>query len=136
MPTNWEDVEQAALFEWADRVKNQIPELEYMFAIPNGGKRPGRTAARMKRTGTKRGVPDICFAYPTGEWHGFYIELKAVYPDGTTGDPTKEQLAWIERLRAVDYRAGVYYGWTAAAQAILDYLGVENWADYLTEWEV
>lgn len=136
MTTNWEDAEQAALFEWAERVQPQIPELEYLFAIPNGGKRPGRTAAKMKRTGVKRGVPDISLAYPTKEWHGFYIELKAVYPDGRSGTPTPDQIAWIDRLRAVDYRAGVYYGWTAAARAILDYLGIENWTDYLTEREV
>ena len=72
-----EDDEQAALFEWAayQRYYSQ-PLTDFMFAIPNGGNRNVREAARMKQQGVKAGVFDIFLAIPLHGWHGLFIEMK------------------------------------------------------------
>lgn len=45
------------------------------FAVPNGGHRHIRTAAKLKAEGVRRGVPDLCFVLPGGRFAG--LELKA-----------------------------------------------------------
>ena len=71
-----EDEEQEALFRWADAQSATKPWLKGMFAIPNGGYRAKATAARMKRTGTRAGVPDIFLPVSNGREHGLFIEMK------------------------------------------------------------
>ena len=44
------------------------------YAIPNGGKRHAREAARVKGLGVKAGIPDIGICY---RGRALYIELKA-----------------------------------------------------------
>src|SRR5690554_620263 len=73
-----EDQEQAWLFQWARRNEKEIPELARLFAIPNGGHRSKRTAALLKLTGVKRGVPDIFLPLPRNGYHGLWIELKSM----------------------------------------------------------
>lgn len=46
--TPTEHIEQALLFKWAAFSSGKYPELEYMFAIPNGGYRHYRTASDLK----------------------------------------------------------------------------------------
>ena len=122
MAINWEDKEQAALFAWAAVMEKQYPELGLMFAIPNGGKRPPRTAAKMKATGVKAGVPDIFLPVPRGMYFGFFVELKAIYPDGREGRVSDKQEAWVEALRARGYKVEVIAGWQNAADQIESYL--------------
>ena len=50
---------QEALFSWAAYRTGLMPELQYMYHVPNGGKRDKATAAVLKRQGVKAGVPDI-----------------------------------------------------------------------------
>ena len=50
---------QEALFQWAQLNVQQLPELEYLHHVPNGGKRDKATAVALKRQGVKAGVPDI-----------------------------------------------------------------------------
>lgn len=108
---------QEALFEWAGYNAVQLPELELMYHVPNGGKRDARTAVALKRQGVKAGVPDICLPVPRGEYHGMYIELK-------TGKnrTTPKQDAWLKRLRQQGYYTAVCYGWQSAAELIQMYL--------------
>lgn len=54
-----------------------MPELQYMYHVPNGGKRDKATAAVLKRQGVKAGVPDIMLPAARAGYHGLYIELKA-----------------------------------------------------------
>ena len=70
-----EDDIQATCFEFVAMKYYRIKHL--FFAIPNGGKRHIKTAVRMKKTGTKSGVPDSFFALPSGAWHGLFVEFKS-----------------------------------------------------------
>ena len=42
---------QEALFNWAAYRTGLMPELQYMYHVPNGGKRDAATAVALKRQG-------------------------------------------------------------------------------------
>lgn len=65
-----------------------------IFAIPNGGKRNVREAARMKKQGVLAGVPDLCIPEPMNGFHGLYIEMKS--QKGTLSPAQKEMIALLE----------------------------------------
>jgi hypothetical protein len=110
--------EQVALVTWLQWMHREA--WEHCYAIPNGGHRHQAVAKRMKDEGVKRGVPDLCLALPSRHWHGLYLELKA---SGTTAcSVSKEQRAWIERLREAGYAAEVAHGLDEAKRVIEGYL--------------
>lgn len=47
-----------------------------LFAIPNGGYRDDRTAARLKAEGVVAGVADLFLSIGNQAFHGLYIEMK------------------------------------------------------------
>ena len=93
---------QEALFSWAAYRTGLMPELQYMYHVPNGGKRDAATAVALKRQGVKAGVPDIMLPAARAGYHGLYIELKA--GKNTT---TKKQKEWLEYLRQQGYYTAV-----------------------------
>lgn len=109
--------EQVALFQWAALLEGRVPPLRLLYAVPNGGSRHKLEAANMKRQGVKAGVPDICLPYPSGGYHGLYIELKV-----GKNKTSESQDRWLERLNAAGYKAVVCYGFDAAKNVIMDYL--------------
>lgn len=113
-----ENQEQAALFEWAEVASGRYPELKLLHAIANGGKRDGRTAAVLQRTGVKPGVPDICLPVPRGGYGALYIELKRVKGGVTSAN----QRIWLNLLNANGNKAVVCKGWIAAKNEIEKYL--------------
>ena len=115
-----EHQEQVALFEWAAWMARKHPDLLLMHAIPNGGKRDIRTAARLKAEGVKPGVPDIFLPVPKDGKHGLYIELKR----SRGGTVSKEQEAWIRALSAQEYVCAVCHGHREAIKVITDYMGI------------
>ncbi len=112
-----EHQEQVKLFEWA----SYIPELELLFAIPNGGARHIVVAKKLKAEGVKAGVPDICLPVPTADYNGLFIELKA-----KGGALSENQLWWIGRLNTIGYKAVKCNGFEEAKQVILDYLSMKE----------
>jgi len=112
-----EHYEQVALFTWAKLQEKAIPELALLFAIPNGGKRDKRTAARLKAEGVKAGVSDTFLAVARARYHGLFIELKA---EG--GRPTQSQIDWARAVTAQGYCACFCHGAEQAKKAILTYL--------------
>lgn len=119
--TPLEHQEQTALFQYAAIAARQDARWGMLFSIPNGTSAASvATAAKSKRTGLKRGVPDVCLAAPSGQYHGAFIELKRV--DGTACHVSPEQSAWLERLNGQGYYATVAYGWREAVVLIETYL--------------
>jgi hypothetical protein len=132
---------QVALIQWAQRVR--LPDAAdvepgasiacYLLAISNGGARPSRTridptgktvryspeGARLKAEGVKPGASDLLLPLRRDGFFALWLELKA---PGKT--PTKEQDAWIRRMRRAGYRAEWRDNWIAAANLIADYVGV------------
>lgn len=113
--------EQVALFEWAKLVSKRYPELDLMFAVPNGGKRHKAVALKMMREGAKSGVPDIFLPVPSGNWHGLFIEMKV-----GSNKPTGNQVWWLENLAEQGYRTEVCYGFEEAQKIIEEYLDVRR----------
>jgi hypothetical protein len=111
-----EDKEQTKLAVWLD--KNHI----LYFAIANGGSRHVLEAMKLKRTGVKSGVPDICVPVPSGIFHGLYIEMKRIQG----GVLSANQKDWIEKLRSNGYCAEVAYGFEDAKSVVRRYFDMHN----------
>nr|DAV31573.1 MAG TPA: Nuclease [Caudoviricetes sp.] len=116
--TPTEHIEQALLFKWATFSSGKYPELEYMFAIPNGGYRHYRTAADLKSEGVKSGVPDIMLPVARGGYYGLFIEMKRT----SGGRVSESQQKFLKTLNDNGYLAVVCKGFEQAQEAILKYL--------------
>ena len=113
--------EQEALFAWARMAARRDARLELLFAVPNGTSASSiAEAMKAKRTGRKRGVPDVCLPVASQGRHGLFVELKR--RNGTASDVSDPQQDWISRLDAQGYRAVVCFGWDQAKQEIERYL--------------
>jgi len=118
-----EDGHQAALFCWTAMNMVQQPLLRWLFAIPNGGSRHSAEALKLKATGVKSGVPDLCLPVPRIPYHGLYIELKRPASLGKlVGRASEDQLEWITFLREQGYMCRLCYGWEQARDCLLEYL--------------
>lgn len=84
-----EDPIQASIVRW---VRTCAPDC-LVFAVPNGGLRNKREAARLKWTGALAGVPDLVVVAPR---HVVFIEVKA--PKGRESDEQKEVHAHLRGL--------------------------------------
>ena len=91
------------------------------YAVPNGGLRDKRTAAKLKAAGVAPGVPDLAFPVARGGYHGLYVEMKR----SKGGRVTSLQREWIAKLRANGYKAEVCSGADAAMAVIERYLREE-----------
>jgi hypothetical protein len=89
-----------------------VPGL-FWYAVPNGGVRSKITAAIMKGTGTRPGVPDLAFLH---EGRAFFLEIKTL-----TGRATEHQLQAISDIN----RAG---GYAAIGQ------GIDACLNILSQW--
>lgn len=120
---HWED----------DGGRETVPELEWLHAIPNGGRRDGFTAALMKAEGVKKGICDIFLPvpmkWPTNDvrYCGFYLELKR--PTSGAGAKRKQKGAtstdqdeFIQYARGIGYAVSVAFGWLAATREVKSYI--------------
>ncbi len=123
--------EQTALFCWAAMERKRYPELEWLYAIPNGGARGDARSAmirggQLKAQGVKAGVSDICLPVKRGPWSGLYIELKRVSlrpaRQGSSGGVSPEQKAFGAFVASQGFGFAVCYGWSEASQVIKSYL--------------
>lgn len=130
-----EDTEQRTLIEWSRHRKvPRAPDVEpeatihdYLFAVPNGGRRGKTEAARMVGLGTKKGVQDLILSLARGGYAGLYIEMKKrrdqfQRPSEAARAVSTEQRAWGERAQRAGYAWHVAYGWQEAAEIIRAYL--------------
>ena len=110
--------EQIALFDWAAWVGKQIPCMNLMFHIPNGGSRNAAEAAHLKLQGVKPGVPDIFLPVARGGCHGLFIEMKRA----KGGVLSRFQSEYIEALMREGYRCAVCHGRDEAVKTSTEYL--------------
>ncbi|MBO1765031.1 VRR-NUC domain-containing protein, partial [Escherichia coli] len=103
---NCEHFEQVFIFDYFERKHPDIYEL--LHATPNEGQ--------------KKGYPDMSLDKACGIYHGMRIELKE--PNGKA--PTKEQIAWMRRLREEGYYVVLAYGAEQAITAILEYISLKK----------
>ncbi len=121
-----ESQEQQAVIKWANL--QILPNFTIkvgalLFAIPNGGKRFGREAVRLKAEGVRAGVPDLYFAYPCNGYHGLFIEMKRC--KRSLSHVSDEQEEWRKRLNDAGYLSVICYGADEAIRTISNYLGLK-----------
>ena len=111
-----ESNEQIAAMDW---LRAQHPNIAlHTLHIGNERKASYYAGYIMKRMGVLKGASDLFMAYPVGGFHGLFIEVKS-----KTGRPTAEQKAFIDRMRAVGYRAEICYGADEVINTMKSYLG-------------
>lgn len=98
-----ESNEQIAAMDW---LRAQHPQIAlHTMHIGNERKASYYAGYIMKRMGVLKGASDIFMAWPSGQFHGLFIEVKS-----KLGKPTADQLAFIERMNLRGYHACIRYG--------------------------
>jgi REP element-mobilizing transposase RayT len=108
---------QGAFFSWCDKHRRQMPELELMFAIPNGAYKSKYAQKLFKSTGLKAGVLDVFFPVPRCGFNGMFIEFKS-----ESGRLSPAQKWWIENLRKQGYLVTTCRDWELAGVMVTAYL--------------
>lgn len=119
-PDPTEDEIQATFVEWAYLNERAHPELRMIYAVPNGGQRSITTAVRLKRTGVKAGVPDICLDAARGGYHGLRLEFKR----GSRGVVSPQQKWWHEELKKEGYFVAIVRSFEEAVTETIKYIGI------------
>lgn len=109
--------EQCQVFEWSKYEANKHPCLKFMYSTLNGVRLTIGQAMKARRSGNKRGVPDIVLPFNNGNYSGLYIELKTI-----KGYASKEQKEYIKFLSENNYKAIICRGANEAIDAISEYL--------------
>ena len=109
--------EQVTFIQWCRLQAKKYPELNLMFAIPNGGQRAATTAAKLKREGVLAGVPDLHLPIARGGHHSLFIEMKV-----GKNRPTKHQELMMQRLQEAGNLCLVCYSAKEAIDATTNYL--------------
>ena len=88
---------QVACVEW---FRYQYPRLsKRLFAVPNGGYRDRRTAAKLKDEGVISGVSDLILLKPNKHFHALLIEMKVTEKYSRQSSEQKE---WQKELTSLN----------------------------------
>jgi len=117
-----ESQEQIEVIQWCKRNTLEHPELDMIFAIPNGGKRHIATASRMKLEGVKPGVSDLFLSVARHDLHGLYIEMKRE----KSGKLSTAQKDWFNKIQNQGYAAVQANGKDQAIAYIKSYLNIKQ----------
>ena len=107
------------MMDWVKLVKAQAPDLELLYAIPNGGHRNKIVAAKLKKEGVKAGMPDLHLPVARQGFNSLYIEMKA---QGGRVSPAQSEK--IEALTQAGNAVYVCVGADAAIRTLSDYVGL------------
>lgn len=106
---------QTACVRW---FRLQYPSLALcLFAVPNGGSRNLREAARMKGEGVTAGVADLILLVPRGGYASLCIEMKSA-----AGRQRPEQKAWQQAVEKAGNRYVVCRSFDEFRAVVDDYL--------------
>lgn len=112
---------QASFVEWCDLNPLRLPNLDLIYAQPNGGKRDKGTAIKLKKEGVKSGVPDMFLPVPIYPLHGLYLEFKSL-----KGKLRKQQYTYLKRLHDQGYRVRMPRSLEEAIQNVTNYYGLRK----------
>ena len=88
---------QVACVEW---FRYQYPRLsKRLFAVPNGGYRDRRTAAKLKDEGVLSGVSDLILLKPNAHFNALLIEMKVTEKYSRQ---SSEQKKWQKELTSLN----------------------------------
>ena len=113
-----ESSEQQAVITWVDAMQIKYPELEWMYHVPNEGKRSRYIGNKLKKEGLKPGVPDLCLPVPKQGYIGLYIEMKR-----SDNKPTDNQMKWLKALAGFGHYTIVCYSAEEAIKVLEWYVG-------------
>lgn len=111
---------QVAVFMWAAYHLQAHPELEWLYAIPNGGERNRAVAARLKAEGVKAGVSDLCLPAARRGFNGLYIEMKNL-----NGRESTDQKDFGKFVQTEGYLYRCCRGWLEARETLAWYLEID-----------
>ncbi len=111
LPT--EEEEQIAFIRW---FRLKYPKI-LIFAIPNGGYRFAKTAARLKVAGVVAGIPDMFIP----EWK-LWVEMKRT----KGGQISEKQIALMAALQISGYECIVARGCEDAMARIVNFKSLGN----------
>lgn len=123
--------EQCKVIEYFNQMKHfkQIPEHYQLWSNRNTQKLTVYQQQREKRSGMKKGIPDLFLAVPIQHYNGLFIEMKnIIYKPKTNkskGGLSDEQIKIIEDLTKCNYKCIVCYSSIEAINAINKYLELE-----------
>jgi hypothetical protein len=107
---------QASIMAEVNLLANQDPRWLYLFAVPNGGHRDIRTAARLKDEGVRPGVPDLLWPLKAYGYVGLALELKV-----GNNDTSAHQDDWLAWLSAQGWYARVVRDDAAKIMGLLEW---------------
>lgn len=114
---------QTAFFAALADLRGDHPESKWVHAIPNGGERNIAVASRMKASGARKGVWDVCLPFPRGGHPFGYIEFKVPDVKGhKNGGCSDEQVEFGNAMAAQGAYLRVVYGWEEGLAAVVAYL--------------
>jgi VRR-NUC domain len=115
-----EDDMQRRFFNVIGIASNRDPILDWIFAIPNGGKRNPKEAARLKAQGVTPGVADVfCPIIGKNDEPGLWIEFKT-----ETGRLSDDQTRFMLHVQNMGYAYRCCYTTEEAVSAVENYLGI------------
>ena len=121
-PSDLEFKIQSGFIDWVRIVEvSQIPSLQLLYAIPNGGHRHASVGGKMKREGVSRGIPDLHLPIARRGYHSLYLETKA--PGGKL---SKWQIEKKEMLETYGNSVIVCYSIGDLIDAVTEYLQTES----------
>lgn len=122
LPVPLEHVEQVHVIQWSQLQSNLYPELDLLYAVPNGGARHKAVAGKLRAEGVKSGVPDLVLPTARGGYFGMYAEMKRVKGPGLQD----QQPWWRDQLIEQGYHWVMFRGAGAAYKGFLEYLKLEK----------
>jgi len=114
-----------------DKIQEEVVKY-ILYVYPNtllsatlGGIRTSyKQAVKAKRTGYKKGQPDLFVYEPRGIYNGLALEIKT-----HKGYATKEQKQWIQDLKDRGWKAEICKGLPACLELIDNYLQLKRIVD-------
>ena len=126
MKNSPEHREQVVVIDWCFTHLQQYPELDLIFAVPNGAMLGGGRlgAIRMnylKAEGLRPGVSDLMLPVPRGKYHGAFFEMKTL-----SGSLSENQEEFIRAVEEQGYFAPVCWGADDAIDNLQWYLELKK----------